>query len=98
MSLQISMRGEQDPPDADEQCFTKDDVEHLEQWLASSPIGERCSASDRKVVDGTVRFVVTCPDDAGKISRRGELRPTDYSFGTTPDSLDSDCSRLPQSR
>jgi hypothetical protein len=71
-TLQVSIDGESEPPEKDDQCLSKSDIDGLEQWLARAH-GADCNASDRKVADGKITFVVRCADDGEQTSTRGEL-------------------------
>jgi Protein of unknown function (DUF3617) len=71
-TLQVSIDGESEPPEKDEQCLSKSDIDGLDQWLAKAH-GADCDASDRKVDGGTLRFIVRCADDGEQTSTRGEL-------------------------
>lgn len=71
-TLQVSIDGESEPPEKDDQCLSKSDIDGLDQWLARAH-GADCDATDRKVAGGTITFVVRCADDGEQTSTRGEL-------------------------
>lgn len=71
-TLQVSIDGESEPPEKDDQCLSKSDIDGLEQWLARAH-GTDCNASDRRVADGKISFLVRCADDGEQTSTRGEL-------------------------
>lgn len=71
-TLQVTIDGESEPPEKDDQCLSKSDIDGLDQWLARAH-GADCDASDRKVAGGTISFVVRCADDGEQTSTRGEL-------------------------
>ena len=71
-TLQVSIDGESEPPEQDEQCLSKSDIDGLDKWLARAH-GDDCDASDRKVDGGRISFVVRCADDGEQSSTRGEV-------------------------
>jgi hypothetical protein len=78
-TLQVSIMGELEPPEQDEQCFTADDVERFDGWIALH-LGETCSIADRTESDGRVTFTIPCADDVVPVTRRAELTTTSDSF------------------
>ena len=80
-TLRQSIMGEAVPPETDEQCFAAADLERLDRWLASQ-LGKACVVSDRRATGAKTTFTVTCDDDQGHATTRGELT-------TRPDAWDA---------
>jgi len=78
-SMQITIMGEAEPPEKDEQCLTADDVKRLDRWLAATQ-GDTCTVSDRKVDAGTVTFSIICKEDGSVLTTRAELTTARDSF------------------
>lgn len=71
-TFQVTLMGETEPPEKDEQCFSRDDLAGLDRWLAQT-WGKDCTAADRKSVGSKVTFAINCPADAGSTTVRAEL-------------------------
>lgn len=71
-TFQVTLMGEAEPPEKDEQCFTREDLGGLDRWLATT-WGKDCTAADRKSVGSKVTFSINCPADAGLTTVRAEL-------------------------
>lgn len=78
-TVEISFAGESQPPEKDEQCFTRADLDGLEGWLATS-FGDSCSVADHKAAGRRATFAITCTEDAGRATTRAELTTDHDAF------------------
>jgi hypothetical protein len=78
-SLTVTIADERQLPETDEQCFTKDDLEHPEKWLATS-LGEECVPTNLTQSVPVTTFEIACAGDGEQIATRGQLTTGEDNF------------------
>ena len=76
-TVEVSIAGEAQPPQKDEQCFTRADLDGLECWLATS-FGDSCSVTDHQAAGRRATFAITCMEDAGRATTTRAELTTDH--------------------
>jgi len=77
--LTVTIAGERQPPETDQQCFTKTDLEQLEAWLATN-LGEGCSVTNLKPSAPMTTFDIACAGGGEQVSTRAELTAGSDNF------------------